>query len=109
MSTFDFTQAHRWGGRPVAVTVRDAEPRGRVVVTGTILDLDVVDRGGVASLLGRLDDGTGQIDLLFLGRVDVAGLGKGIRCTVEGTARMGGGRLVIWNPLYRLEPPDEPG
>ena len=36
----------------------------------------------------------------------VPGLTTGARCTVEGTVRMKGGRPVIWNPLYRLEPAD---
>ena len=26
--------------------------------------------------------------------------------TAEGTARMDDGRLLIWNPLYRVEPAD---
>ena len=74
MSTGEFTQAACWGGRPVARKIADVVPRGRVVVTGE------------------------------LGRRSVAGLAVGTRCTVEGTARMEDGRLVVWNPLYRIEP-----
>lgn len=50
-----------------------------------------------------LDDGTGQVDLLFIGRRLVPGLSVGARCHVDGTARMDHGRLTIWNPLYQLE------
>jgi hypothetical protein len=61
--------------------------------------------GSPASLGYRctLDDGTGQVDLLFIGRRLVSGLTVGARCHVEGTARMDRGPLTPWNPLYRLE------
>ncbi len=50
-----------------------------------------------------LDDGTGQVDLLFLGRRSISGLVVGAHCHDEGTARMERGRLTVWNPLYELE------
>ncbi len=62
--------------------------------------------GGIDSYSCVLADGTGEIGLLFIGRRTVVGLTQGARLTAEGTARMDGGRLVIWNPLYRLEPHD---
>jgi len=52
-----------------------------------------------------LDDGTGRIDLLFLGRHRVPGLISVPDAHVEGTARMDRGRLTMWNPLYLLEAP----
>ena len=103
MSTGEFTQAACWGGRPVAHQIADAFPRGRVVVAGVIHSTEVTTEHGTASYLCVLDDGTGELELLFLGRRSVTGLGVGTRCTVEGTARMDGGRLVVWNPLYRIE------
>ena len=56
-----------------------------------------------------LADETGEVDLLFLGRVVVAGLEPGSRCSAEGTAADRDGRLVIWNPRYQLYPVDSPG
>jgi hypothetical protein len=50
-----------------------------------------------------LFDGSGEVGLLFLGRSSVPGIEVGARCTVEGTARMRSDRLVLWNPIYRLE------
>jgi two-component system, OmpR family, sensor histidine kinase KdpD len=51
-----------------------------------------------------LDDGTGRLDLLFLGRRGVPGLHAGVGCTVSGRVAMREGRPVVWNPRYRLDP-----
>ena len=104
MSSDEFTDADWWEGRPVARKIAEAVPRGRVVVTGVIYSTEVTHEHGTASYECLMDDGTGEIGLLFLGRRSVAGIVVGTRCTVEGTARTEGGRLVVWNPLYRLEP-----
>jgi hypothetical protein len=104
MSTFEFTDATSWGGRPVAHKIADAIPRGRVVVTGIIRSAEVLDRYGTLSYVCLLADGTGEIGLLFLGQRRVAGMVVGTHCTVEGTASMADRRLMVWNPLYRIEP-----
>jgi RecG-like helicase len=104
MSAGEFTQAACWGGRPVASKIAYAVPRGRVVVVGAVYSTEVLTEHGGVSYLCVLDDGTGELGLRFLGRRSVAGLIVGTRCTVEGTARMEDGRLVVWNPLYRVEP-----
>ncbi len=103
MSTGEFIGPARSGGRPVARKIVDAVPRGRVVVTGVIYSTQVTKERGAASYVCRLDDGTGELGLVFLGRHSIAGMMVATRCTVEGTARMQGGGLTVWNPLYRLE------
>jgi len=103
MSSFELTEAATWAGRPVARQVTDARSRTRVVVTGTIRAAQAVTRGTSPAYCCTLDDGTGQLDLLFLGRTAIPGLTVGTRCSVEGTARTEGNRMVVWNPLYRLE------
>jgi hypothetical protein len=104
MTEGEFTTSAYWGGRPVAHKIAETVPRGRVVVSGVIYSTRVTEHRGTASYECLLDDGTGEIGLLFLGRRRVAGLVFGTRCTIEGTARLEGGRLVVWNPLYRIEP-----
>jgi hypothetical protein len=49
------------------------------------------------------EDATGELDLVFLGRREVPGLGPGVRLTVEGTAAMDNERFVVLNPLYEVE------
>jgi hypothetical protein len=50
-----------------------------------------------------LDDGTGAVSLLFSGRTGIPGMEVGTRCYVEGASQLEDGRLVLWNPMYRLE------
>ena len=106
MSSTEFYEDDVWGGRPVARKISDALPRARVVVSGVIDATGLNADYGTTSFECTLDDGTGKIALVFLGRRTVAGLSVGARCTVEGTAKIEGGRLVVWNPLYRIEPAD---
>jgi hypothetical protein len=104
VSSSEFTQSDYWAGRPVAYKVADADPRSRVVVTGTISEVSTVEMQGVTSSRYVLDDASGQLDLLLLGRPKVAALSFGICRTAEGTARLDHDRLVVWNPFYRIEP-----
>jgi hypothetical protein len=82
--------------------IRDARPQARVAVTGTVTTARAVSVGGGPGFLCRLADGTGELDLLFLGRTRVAGLAAGARCAVEAMAGTYRGRLTAWNPHYRL-------
>lgn len=103
MSSFELTDASIWAGRPVARQVIDARYRERVVITGTISAVEVVTHGSGPAYRCTLDDGTGELDLLFLGRRSVPGLDVGIGCRAEGTAWTEGSRMVVWNPFYRLD------
>jgi len=92
-----------WGGLPIARRASDAGPRQLVQITGTVTRCDTLSVHGVESLYCTLDDGSGDLDLLFLGRPTVPGIGVGTRCSARGTARSEQGRLVVWNPWYQIE------
>jgi hypothetical protein len=104
VSDFEFTERESWGGMPVVRKVSEIEPRVRLVATGLVVAARTQDVGG--SLSGRytIDDGTGQIDLLFLGQPTIGGLSEGAFVTVEGAVMSDDTRNVIWNPKYRIEP-----
>jgi RecG-like helicase len=106
MSGLELTGAAFWGGRPVARGISDARPQARVAVTGTITATQTVTIGSSPAYRCTLTDGTGEIYVLFLGRTEVRGLAAGRRCSVTGAAGIRGGQLVIWNPRYCLQPPD---
>jgi two-component system sensor histidine kinase KdpD len=103
MSSFELTGATSWAGLPVARRVIDARPRARVVITGTIVETQVVSRGNSPVYRCTLEDGSGELDVLFLGRSSVPGFSVGTRCSVEGLALIEDNRLAVWNPLYRFE------
>jgi hypothetical protein len=87
----------------VTTTIAETSPRQRLVVTGTIRSTRTFPLGSGVAYACVLNDGTGEIALVFLGRHSVPGVVSGACCTVEGTARMMDGSLVVWNPRYRFE------
>ena len=103
MTGFELTDATFWQGLPVARRVIDARPRARVVATGTIVATEVTSRGSSPVFCCTLHDGSGELDVLFLGRSSVPGFRVGTRCSVEGLALTEDNRLAVWNPLYRFE------
>lgn len=103
MSAFDLPDPDSCDRRAVTRSVAGASPRARLVLTGRIVRYAEERSSPTGSALYTLDDGTGTVELVFLGRPVVAGLGPGTRCTVEGTALVRDGRLQIWNPRYRIE------
>lgn len=103
MSPSEFTEDGSWGGRPVARRIAAAAPRVRVVVQGSVVAVDTRSGPGGNRYECTLDDGSRQLVLVFIGRRKVAGLVVGTRCAAEGTALLEDGRLVVWNPLYRID------
>lgn len=72
-------------------------------VSGVIGSTRTIKVGRSATYCCTLLDGTGKIDLLFLGRAIVGELRTGAPCAVRGRAAMRSGRLVVWNARYRLD------
>jgi hypothetical protein len=95
--------------RPIITTIGEIRPQDQAAVTGVICASAALSISGCPACRYTLADGTGEVDLMFLGRVMVRGLDLGQRCSVEGTAANRDGQLVIWNPRYRLHPDDAAG
>lgn len=77
-----------------------ARTRTRVIVTGVVTAAEQSRFNGSRAYLCRLADGTGKITLAFTGRTSVPGMVVGTRCTVQGTAQIVDGQLVLANPEY---------
>ena len=97
------TAPGQWGGRAVARTIAAAQARQKLIVTGTIRGVRV-EHVPVLQLEADLDDGTGRIMLVFLGRAAIGGIEPGRGITIEGTVSASHGHHVVLNPLYELEP-----
>ena len=73
-------------------------------------DLDLTYRhvgnhlAGTATLECVVEDDTGALSLVFLGRSEIPGIAIGTRLRAEGTAGEHHGRLAILNPVYQLRP-----
>jgi hypothetical protein len=87
----------------VATRIADAHERDRIIVAGQITSTRCVRHGSGPAFRCQLDDGSGTIGLLFLGRTGIPGFLVGTGCSIEGTVQRDAHGLVTWNPWYRLE------
>ncbi len=91
--------AHRRGVVPIG----DVRWRQRARVAGRVRSIRVQPWGGVPTLECTLIDDTGGIEVVFLGRREVAGIRPGSRLVAEGILGAHHGRLALLNPDYELE------
>ena len=97
----DLRETHAHEG---ALCIGDAPDRERVRIEGTLRTVTLRPRGGVPALEAELDDGTGVITLVWLGRRRILGVGPGRRMAVEGRIGVHDGSRIIFNPRYELIP-----
>ena len=76
--------------------------RDRVRVRGQVQSIRVAPQRDVATLECVVDDGTGTLLAVFLGRRELAGVNVGSRIELVGTAGVHQNRLAILNPSYQL-------
>ncbi|HEX8805142.1 MAG TPA: OB-fold nucleic acid binding domain-containing protein, partial [Acidimicrobiales bacterium] len=76
--------------------------RRRVTVEGRVTTLRVLPLSGTATLECVLEDDSGAMSIVFLGRSSIAGIAIGTRLRAQGMAGMHRGRLAILNPVYQL-------
>lgn len=89
---------------PGEVAICDAPDRERVSLRGTIKTVTLRPRGGVPALEAELEDGSGVITIVWLGRRRIAGIGPGRAMRVEGRIGSATGHRVLFNPRYELIP-----
>ena len=107
MSTCQLSRAD--GPQRLAATrITDVRGQDRVTLAGTIISAQVITVGSSIAYRCVLADGTGELDLLFLGRPAIAGLAAGAQCSIEGVVTERGGRLAVWNPRYQVQPAEAP-
>jgi hypothetical protein len=87
-----------------AVAIVDAPEREQVVVNGVLRTVTLRPRGGVPALEAELDDGSGVITVVWLGRRRITGVDPGRSITVTGCIGRQGGVPLMFNPRYELRP-----
>jgi len=97
-------EERRISHRPGCCPVRDLVPRRRATVAGKVAALTYRPKDRTPAVTARLTDGTGTIDLIFLGRREVRGVAPGRRLVAEGMVCDENGRPAMFNPNYRLLP-----
>ena len=97
----DLRQSHTTDG---AVAIADAPEREPVIVNGVLRTVTLRPRGGVPALEAELDDGSGVITVVWLGRRRITGVDPGRSLTVAGCIGRQGGVPIMFNPRYELRP-----
>lgn len=82
----------------------DTRPRQRAEVHGVLRAVTYRPQGSVPALVAELYDGSGSVDLVWLGRRDVLGITPGRRIVASGMVCPGPRRHTIYNPRYELAP-----
>ncbi|OLT53066.1 OB-fold nucleic acid binding domain-containing protein [Cellulosimicrobium sp. CUA-896] len=95
------TEAARQAG---CRAVSELPNRRRARVTGVLRSVVLRPREGVPTVEVELFDGSGTIDLVWLGRRRIAGVEPGRRALVEGLVCDVDGRRTMFNPRYELLP-----
>jgi DNA/RNA endonuclease YhcR with UshA esterase domain len=78
--------------------------RSRGKVAGVLRSVVLRPREGVPALEAELFDGSGTLDLVWLGRRTIDGVEPGRRIRVEGMVCDVDGRRTMFNPRYELRP-----
>ncbi len=86
------------GARPLA----EARVRERVHARGVLRSITVTPGGH--RLEAELNDGSGSVVLIWMGRQLIPGVEAGRTLDVRGTLTVSGGRRVIFNPAYEIRP-----
>lgn len=86
----------------MAVTSVPVRSRGKIA--GVLRSVVLRPREGVPTLEAELFDGSGALDLVWLGRRTIDGIEPGRRIRVEGMVCDVDGRRTMFNPRYELRP-----
>jgi hypothetical protein len=84
--------------------IAEADDRQRVTLQGVLRTVTLRPRGGVPALEAELDDGSGVITVVWLGRRRITGVDPGRSVTVSGCIGRQGGVPIMFNPRYELRP-----
>ena len=91
-------------GRSGATSIAEAPDRVRVTLRGALRTVTLRPRAGVPALEAELNDGSGVITIVWLGRRRIAGIEPGRAIEVEGRIGAHDGTRVMYNPRYQLIP-----
>ena len=78
--------------------------RTKIKVCGEVKRMTMKPRSGIPSMEIVINDGTGQVTVIFSGRRHIAGIEHGGCLAVEGVAYQERNNIVFLNPAYTLLP-----
>lgn len=90
-----------------ALPIQRVEDRQRVCVAGTLRAVTLRPRAGNPALEAELYDGSGTLNLCWLGRRRIPGITPGRAVSATGFVSYVEGRPVMFNPRYELRSSDD--
>lgn len=97
----ELVEAALHGTAPVA----DCRSREQCTLSGVLRSVRYAPRDAAPELAAELYDGSGSVELVWLGRREIAGIEPGRRLLVSGRVSESEHRLVMYNPAYTLLAP----
>ncbi len=97
-------QEYARSGKSGTVSIADATDRERVTLRGALRTVTLRPRAGVPALEAELNDGSGVLTIVWLGRRRIAGIEPGRAIEVEGRIGAHDGVRIMYNPRYLLIP-----
>ncbi|WP_303324854.1 OB-fold nucleic acid binding domain-containing protein [Actinomyces radicidentis] len=88
------------------VPIGELLPRRRARVSGVLRAVTYRPASDKPVLVGQLFDGTGSVDLVWIGRRQIAGVRPGIHLAAEGMVAAGRTRPNMYDPSYEILGPD---
>jgi amino acid transporter len=99
----EITEISQVGGT-LATPIADSQNGEMVDVAGTLRAVTLRPQGNSLTMEADLWDGTGSINLVWLGRRNIPGIQPGRRILVHGRLASIKGEPTIFNPSYELRP-----
>jgi hypothetical protein len=100
----DLREEYARSGKDGCQPIADAPDRERVTLRGALRTVTLRPRGGVPALEAELNDGSGVITIVWLGRRRIAGIEPGRAIEVQGRIGAHDGVRIMYNPRYVLIP-----
>jgi len=87
---------------PGTQRISDAPARQRVRLAGMVRRISVLPIEGIRSLEATITDGTGEVNVVFMGRRNIEGMSLGTRVVVEGVIGDQRDARRIVNPKFEF-------
>lgn len=103
-SELEAEELSRECARPGCTPIADLQVRHQATVTGTVHSVAVLPAEQPPELRIELYDGTGILDVIWMGRRAIKGVRPGTYLTLTGRVTLVDGRRTIFNPGYEMLP-----
>jgi hypothetical protein len=92
-----------WAERvPGSTRIAEAPSRSRAKIAGVVRRITVRPLEGYESLEALISDGTGEIEIVWMGRRSIPGLSLGTKVIVDGVVGQSRGERRIVNPTFEF-------